>query len=198
MVEVVGALICKGDTFMICRRPENKGCALLWEFPGGKLEAGETPRQALVRECREELGIEIQAGAFFYDDTYQYPDVEVHLSIYFAQIQYGEPHLYEHADMKYIYADEIDSYAFCPADQSILKWIKAYKKTGILPGRYRHFKGNEYEVCDIARDSETTADTVIYRALYGDRGLWVRPASMWNETVTRDGISRRRFTRIEE
>lgn len=68
----------------------------------------------------------------------------------------------------------------------------------ILPGRYRHFKGNEYEVIAIAKHSETREDMVVYRALYGEYGLWVRPASMWNETVERDGKTYRRFTRIEE
>ena len=57
----------------------------------------------------------------------------------------------------------------------------------ITPGRYRHFKGNEYEVLGVARHSETLEDMVVYRALYGDGGLWVRPASMWSETVERDG-----------
>ena len=65
-------------------------------------------------------------------------------------------------------------------------------------GRYRHFKGNEYEVIAIARHSETLEPMVVYRALYGEFGLWVRPASMWNETVERDGKTYRRFTRIEE
>ena len=57
----------------------------------------------------------------------------------------------------------------------------------IQPGRYRHFKGNAYEVVGIARHSETEETMVVYRALYGEGGLWVRPADMWNETVERDG-----------
>lgn len=60
-------------------------------------------------------------------------------------------------------------------------------------GRYRHFKGNEYEVLFIAKHSETLEDMVVYRALYGDGGVWVRPASMWNETVERDGKVFKRF-----
>mgnify|MGYP000629834339 FL=1 len=64
-------------------------------------------------------------------------------------------------------------------------------------GRYRHFKGNEYEVLYVARHSETMEEMVVYRALYGERGIWVRPASMWNETVERDGKTYRRFTKIE-
>jgi hypothetical protein len=65
-------------------------------------------------------------------------------------------------------------------------------------GRYRHFKGNEYEVIAIAKHSETTEDYVVYRALYGDGGMWVRPASMWNEAVERDGKTYKRFTYIGE
>ena len=66
----------------------------------------------------------------------------------------------------------------------------------IKPGRYRHFKGNEYEVIGLARHSETQEEMVVYRALYGDFGLWVRPARMWNETVERGGKTFRRFTYI--
>lgn len=67
----------------------------------------------------------------------------------------------------------------------------------IDPGKYRHFKGNEYEVISIARHSETMEPMVVYRALYGDRGVWVRPADMWNETVERDGKIYKRFERID-
>ena len=66
----------------------------------------------------------------------------------------------------------------------------------IRPGRYRHFKGKEYEVLYLARHSETEEEMVVYRALYGDCGVWVRPASMWNEIVERDGKRYRRFTYI--
>ena len=68
----------------------------------------------------------------------------------------------------------------------------------IKPGRYRHFKGKEYEVLGIARHSETEEELVVYRALYGDFSLWVRPVSMCNETVDRDGKTFRRFTYIGE
>ena len=68
----------------------------------------------------------------------------------------------------------------------------------IRPGRYRHFKGKEYEVLYLARHSETEEEMVVYRALYGDCGVWVRPASMWNEIIERDGKRYRRFTYIGE
>lgn len=65
-------------------------------------------------------------------------------------------------------------------------------------GKYKHFKGNEYEVLHIAKHSETSEDMVVYRALYGDFGIWVRPASMWNEVIERDGKKIQRFTYIGE
>lgn len=64
----------------------------------------------------------------------------------------------------------------------------------ILPGRYQHFKGKEYEVLGLATHSETLEPMVVYRALYGTGGLWVRPAAMWNELLERDGRQFRRFT----
>ena len=68
----------------------------------------------------------------------------------------------------------------------------------VRPGRYRHFKGNEYQVLGVARHSETEEEMVVYRALYGEGGLWARPAAMWLETVTRDGVTQPRFTYIGE
>jgi len=65
-------------------------------------------------------------------------------------------------------------------------------------GKYRHFKGNEYQVIGIAKNSETLEETVVYRALYGEKELWVRPADMWNEMVERDGKTFKRFTYIGE
>lgn len=70
------------------------------------------------------------------------------------------------------------------------------ENVSIRPGRYRHFKGREYEALYMATHSETLEPMVVYRALYGERGVWVRPASMWNETVTRDGVTYQRFTYI--
>jgi hypothetical protein len=70
--------------------------------------------------------------------------------------------------------------------------------TMIKKGIYRHFKGNRYELLYIAKNSETLEDTVVYRALYGDMGIWVRPLSMWEEIVERDGMKVKRFTLEEE
>jgi hypothetical protein len=66
----------------------------------------------------------------------------------------------------------------------------------IKPGRYRHYKGNEYQVIFVAAHSESLAPMVVYRALYGEGGVWVRPASMWNEEITKDGKTVKRFEYI--
>ena len=66
----------------------------------------------------------------------------------------------------------------------------------IVPGRYRHFKGNEYEVLAIARHSETEEPMVVYKALYGDNSIWVRPVEMWNETIERNGRIVCRFEKV--
>ena len=68
----------------------------------------------------------------------------------------------------------------------------------IRPGKYRHFKGNYYEVIGVARHSETMEEMVVYRALYAEHGLWVRPASMWEEVVDRDGYHGPRFQYVEK
>ena len=68
----------------------------------------------------------------------------------------------------------------------------------VLPGVYRHYKGQRYEVLGVARHSETEEEFVVYRALYGDRGLWIRPLTMFTESVEKDGVSVPRFSRIDE
>lgn len=67
----------------------------------------------------------------------------------------------------------------------------------IKPGKYRHFKGGEYEVLCLAKHSETQEEMVVYRALYGEGETWVRPLSMWNDTVTREGKTYRRFAPVD-
>ena len=124
MTEVVAALIWEGGRLMICQRPAHKAQGLLWEFVGGKVEPGETKEQALARECREELGITVAVGDVFTEVTHVYPDLTVHLTLYSARIAEGELRLLEHNDLRWITPNEIDGYAFCPADEAILARIK--------------------------------------------------------------------------
>ena len=121
MTEVAAALIWRGDRFLICQRPKEKARGLLWEFVGGKVEPGETKAEALVRECREELGIELAVGTVFMDVVHPYPDITVHLTLFNASIAEGEPELLEHNAMAWIRPEEIPEYDFCPADEAILK-----------------------------------------------------------------------------
>ncbi len=123
MVEVAAALIWDGNKFMICQRPAHKARGLLWEFVGGKVEPGETREQALARECREELAVEVRVDELFMEVVHQYPDITVHLSLFHAAILQGPPQLLEHNDLRWITPDQIPQYQFCPADTGILDAI---------------------------------------------------------------------------
>ncbi len=124
MTEVVAALIWEGDRFLIGQRPEHKARGLLWEFVGGKTEPGESKEQALIRECREELDVEIQVGDVFLEVTHEYTDLTVHLTLFHASIVRGIPQKLEHQDLRWITPQEIKNYAFCPADQVILDKLR--------------------------------------------------------------------------
>ena len=124
MIEVVAALIWRDGKFLICQRPESKKRALLWEFVGGKVEVGETKEQALIRECQEELALEVVPSDVFMEVTHTYPDVTVHLTLFNATAV-GEPQRLEHNDIKWITVSEIDGYEFCPADEDILQKLKS-------------------------------------------------------------------------
>lgn len=123
MTEVVAALIWEGDKFMICQRPGHKARGLLWEFVGGKVEPGESREEALIRECREELAVELQVGDVFMEVVHEYPDLTVHLTLFHAAIAAGVPQKLEHNDIRYITPAQIPQYDFCPADEEILKRI---------------------------------------------------------------------------
>ena len=123
-VEVVAALIFDKERFLICQRPSHKARGNLWEFVGGKVEAGETHKEALIRECTEELDITLKVGELFMDVLHVYPDLTVHLSLYLASIASGTLKLLEHQAAIWITPDEIDEYEFCPADEEILKRIR--------------------------------------------------------------------------
>ncbi|MBQ7172844.1 MAG: (deoxy)nucleoside triphosphate pyrophosphohydrolase [Clostridia bacterium] len=108
--------------FFICRRPPYKSNPLLWEFVGGKVEAGETPQEALVRECKEEMDANIAVGEIYTEVDHEYEDIFIHLTLYFAELL-EEPKLLEHVAFAWIKPSQIKNYAFCPADKQILAKI---------------------------------------------------------------------------
>ena len=121
---MVAALVVEDGRFMICQRPAHKARGLLWEFVGGKVEPGETRTEALIRECREELGVTVAPGEIFMEVDHVYPDITIHLTLFRARIAAGRPQRLEHADIRFIAPEEIPDYAFCPADESILEEIQ--------------------------------------------------------------------------
>ena len=123
-IHVVAALIQDDfGKFLICQRPAHKARGLLWEFVGGKVESGETPHKALVRECQEELAVVVTPNQIFDDLVHEYEDVTVHLTLFLATIASGTPQMLEHNDIRWVTAQEMQCYNFCPADYSILQKI---------------------------------------------------------------------------
>lgn len=126
MVEVVAALIISEDTrrFLLCQRPAHKARGGLWEFVGGKVEPGETRAQAIVRECREELGVTIEPGEEMLSVLHEYPDVTIRLTLIASRIVSGSITLLEHQDARFVGAGELGQLALCPADQEIVDIIR--------------------------------------------------------------------------
>ena len=124
MTDVVAALIWDRNRFLACQRPAHKARGLLWEFVGGKVEPGETKEEALIRECREELDIEVMPESVFMELVHEYPDLTVRLTLFNAKILAGTPKMLEHNDLRWMMTQEIDNYDFCPADVEILEKLK--------------------------------------------------------------------------
>lgn len=123
--EVVAALLWQGDRFLACQRPAHKARGLLWEFVGGKVEPGESKQEALIRECREELGVTVSVGEVYLEVTYAYPDLTIHLTLFQASLLEGTPQPLEHRQLRWITRAEIPDYPFCPADEVILEKLLA-------------------------------------------------------------------------
>jgi 8-oxo-dGTP diphosphatase len=120
LIEVTAAIIVKDSKFLICQRPKGKACELLWEFPGGKIEAGETGEECIVREIQEELGVTLRVLRKLTDVVYEYPDRVVHLHFFITEIASGELTRKEHNALAWITSSEIHNYQFCPADATML------------------------------------------------------------------------------
>lgn len=117
-------MIHSGGRALLCRRPLDKAQSGKWEFPGGKIEPGETGAEALARECREELDVQLNVGEALADVVQEYPGKCVHLTLYAATIAAGEPRRIEHSDMRWVDAAQIGEYDLCPADAKLLRMIQ--------------------------------------------------------------------------
>ncbi len=124
ILEVVAALIWQDGKFFACQRPEHKARGGLWEFVGGKVEPGETKEAALIRECREELGVNIRVQDVFMDVLHEYPDITVHLTLFNARFTGEEPKMLEHQAFMWVTPEDADETVFCPADKEILDEIR--------------------------------------------------------------------------
>jgi 8-oxo-dGTP diphosphatase len=119
-VRVVAALLRRGEAVLVQQRRPGGPRGLLWEFPGGKVEPGETDAEALARECREELAVEIEVGALAAQNVHRYPDLEVDLVLYECRLHAGEPvALHAHA-LRFQPAASLTELAFCEADRPFL------------------------------------------------------------------------------
>ncbi len=120
-IDVTAAIIINEGKFLICQRPKNKSCGLLWEFPGGKIEPGETAAECIIRECNEELGVNLESVKHYCDIVYEYEDRIVKLSFHTASIKNKRSIIIkEHNAINWITASDINEYKLCPADQKMI------------------------------------------------------------------------------
>lgn len=123
MIKVGAAIIREKDNILICQRGEGGLCSNLWEFPGGKQEPHETAEQCVIRECKEELGIEIEVKNILKKTTYNYPEKEIFFTFFNASIKSGEIRPKVHQDVRWVLHRELDKYEFCPADVEIVEQL---------------------------------------------------------------------------
>ena len=121
IVEVVGAIIKDGDRYLVGQRAANKAQGGLWEFMGGKIEPGETPEQALARECREELDLEIEDEHIIDSVIHDYPEKTIRLTLISCSPKSGSvPKALEHQQIRWVTVEEMVKMPFCPADTDLL------------------------------------------------------------------------------
>ena len=122
-IEVVAGQVRRGDEVLICRRPMDKARGGQWEFAGGKVEPGETRQQALVREFREELDVELNPGEVLLEVTHAYPELTVHLSLLEAAVASGEPRALEHSEIRWAKMAQVSAFDLCPADRELVRLL---------------------------------------------------------------------------
>ena len=129
MKEIAAAVIRRDGRLLLCRRAERPGdsCAGLWEFPGGKREPGESLEDCLVRECREEFGVQVKPLRVREQLTHIYPEITVRLTFFDAELTAGEPEARVHTALVWALPEEWDRYPVCPADRPLLERLREEK-----------------------------------------------------------------------
>lgn len=130
-IEVSGAVIIKDNKILAARRPLNKSLGGYWEFPGGKLEKGENPQEALKREIDEEMSCNIKVHDFIIRSVYSYDFGDIALSTYFCTLVDSYPTLNEHIEMKWLDVSELDTVEWAPADEETLEILKKINLRGL-------------------------------------------------------------------
>jgi mutator protein MutT len=125
-IEVSAALIFRDSKILTTQRPTNSHLGGLWEFPGGKREPGETFEQCLVRELREELGVEVKVGGLFEEITHAYADKTVHFKFFLCELAEADPQPLGCAAVKWVGKPELANYDFPAADARLLEKLQAY------------------------------------------------------------------------
>ena len=127
-IRVVAGAIVQSGKLLIAQRSSSMSASLMWELPGGKVEAQEEEQEALKRELREELGIEVQVHRYLMESIVKQSSVQIHMRVYACSISKGVPTMLEHAQLRWIAADEIYDFVWAPADVPLLahlfEWLK--------------------------------------------------------------------------
>ncbi len=124
MIVVTAAIWCDDGRVLLARRREGRPHGGRWEFPGGKLGAGETPREALVRELREELGVEARVGAFFGESLDETSRPPIRLLAYRVDGADGRPRCLDHAELRWVPVEELEDELLCPADRRLAALLR--------------------------------------------------------------------------
>lgn len=122
-INVAAAIIHSGDKILATQRAKGE-FAGGWEFPGGKIELGETPEDAVIREIKEELDVEIKVEEQVYTVEYDYPHFHLTMPCFFAEVVEGDIKLLEHAQFKWLTKETLDTVEWLPADIELIKYLK--------------------------------------------------------------------------
>ena len=122
-IQVTAAIFRRNDQYLICQRAHDDALPLLWEFPGGKMEDGETLEECIMRECKEELAVDIRVIGEFGRTSYPHAGNELIFTFFCAEIVGGDISVNVHEQVKWVSAAELADYAFCPADGEVVERI---------------------------------------------------------------------------